>query len=101
MDVSHEVFQKAINTFADQLKLLLSERQIEWCNTTTVQQVKREVLAIQNEQETLKSMMDLNRFHSFIEAFEQFDDVCQALHVNIPNLSNFIWSVPSVHPPRA
>ncbi|KFA81095.1 hypothetical protein S40288_00970 [Stachybotrys chartarum IBT 40288] len=84
---AEHIFQTAINAF----EVVLSERQREQFSLTTTRRVKAQVLMIQNDQEKSKAMMNLNRLHCFIEAFEHFDESCKALCINIAKLPGYIW----------
>lgn len=86
-DTPEKIFETAISNFTT----LLSDLQIDRFTTTTLRHVKHDIIIIQRDQDRLKAMMNLNRFHTFIDAFEQFDEVCKALDIKIPHLSGYIW----------
>ena len=70
------------------------EYQLERFTDTTSKDVKLDILQIQHAREQDKSLMNLARFESFIHAYEQFDEVCQAMELDNPELSSFIWGPP-------
>lgn len=84
---AEHIFQTAIKDF----DAVLSDRQREQFLLTTTARVKAQVLMIQKDQEKSKAMMNLNRLHYFIVAFEQFDESCKALCINIAKLPGYIW----------
>lgn len=81
------ILDKALGQF----KSTLSEYLLEKFTGTTARDVKIDVIHIQNARENDKSLMNLSRLASFVRAFEQFDDVCQAMRLDNPELSFFIW----------
>jgi uncharacterized protein YpuA (DUF1002 family) len=57
---------------------------------TKFNDVRNTVLRIQNDLDHLKSMMNLTRIQSFLEAMEQFSKVTEVF-LNVSNFLCFIW----------
>ncbi|CAM1506219.1 Fc.00g058600.m01.CDS01 [Cosmosporella sp. VM-42] len=87
MDLPNEVFQNALRLF----KARLTDRQIQRFSGTKIHHVKAQILAIQSDRDENRSMMDFTRVDTFLEAFRQFEDACQTLQINIPDLASCIW----------
>ena len=90
-----EILQSALAQF----KATLSEHQVledqlQKFTGTTAKDVKIAIAQIQNALEQDKSLMNLARFERFVTAYEQFDEVCQAMELGYPELSGFIWGPP-------
>jgi hypothetical protein len=90
MRAPEEVLETALALF----KSTLSEYQLEKFTVATAKDVKTDIIQIQNAREQDKSLMNLSRFASFVTAYEQFDEVCQAMEMGNHELSNFIWGPP-------
>ncbi|KAF7918225.1 uncharacterized protein EAE98_009837 [Botrytis deweyae] len=79
-------FQIALASFK---KRLTQEEQLRF-QTTTLDEVKIAILKIQDDQSRRKSMMNLSRVKSFIEAFEQYSNVVEVF-LNTSSVLCFIW----------
>ncbi|PHH91756.1 hypothetical protein CDD83_10400 [Cordyceps sp. RAO-2017] len=87
MHEPEDIFAKAEADF----KARLSPRQVERFTATTLKQVKMQLRILQDDQDRLKTMVNLNRIHRFIMAFEQFADVCQDLDIGTSSFHGYIW----------
>ncbi|KAB5535360.1 hypothetical protein GE09DRAFT_358884 [Coniochaeta sp. 2T2.1] len=95
MRTPEEILQTSLAHFKETLSQhQVLEYQLEKFTDTTAKDVKVDILQIQHAREQDKSLMNLARLESFIHAYEQFDDVCQAMELENPELSSFIWGPP-------
>ncbi|KAH8911516.1 hypothetical protein BR93DRAFT_975495 [Coniochaeta sp. PMI_546] len=95
MRPTEEILDEALARFKSALSEHQAlEYQLEKFTNTTADHVKIDILQIQNAREQDKSLMNLSRFESFVTAFEQFDEVCQAMELGNPEISYFIWGPP-------
>jgi hypothetical protein len=87
MDSLDEDFNAAVKSFQQNL----DARQIELFRATTLVHMKRQILKIQHEQETEKRLTNFTRLRRFIDAFEEFDEICMSVSVAVPEISRYIW----------
>lgn len=80
------LFQTALKKF--QARLTSSEQDNFEC--TTLEDVQREILKIQHRQESLKSMVNMSRIQSFVEAMGQFGKVIEVFSNASPFVA-YIW----------
>lgn len=71
-------------------KKRLTPKELETFQITTLKDVKETALRIQNEQDNLRTMLNLARLESFLEAMEQFGKVIDVF-VNVSNFVAFVW----------
>jgi hypothetical protein len=57
---------------------------------TTYDQLCSEIIRIQREQEGSKTMMNLSRIQSFLEAMEQFGKIIEVF-INVADMVAFVW----------
>lgn len=73
MDTADEILEKSLNDFRElQPPELFAKFQ-----ETTLEDVKRHILATQASQDRLKSMMDFSRIRSFIVTFHGFQEAAR------------------------
>ena len=80
-----DAFQAAVNKF----RVRLSAEENSDFQETTYEQLCQTVFRIQQEQEYAKSMMNLNRIQSCIEALNEFGKVVEVF-LNVSYVS-FVW----------
>ena len=80
----------AFEAVLDDFKAALNSRQIQKFQFTTLDDVRRTVLQIQSEQDQTKSLMNMTRLQSFLEAMEQFGKVI-GIFVNASSFVAFVW----------
>ncbi|KAK8050947.1 hypothetical protein PG993_002332 [Apiospora rasikravindrae] len=68
----YEIFQDALEDF----KTELSPIQVDEFSRTTLEQVKRRILSIQQNQDQSKSMIGLSRIQLYLQKISGFDDFC-------------------------
>lgn len=59
-----------------------------------INHVKHKIIAIQNQQERQKAMLNFTRIQSYLERFAEFDSVCRSAKIGgeaSDELSEFIW----------
>jgi hypothetical protein len=79
-------FQDALKTF----KARLNSKERDDFQFTTLEDVRVTIAHIQAEQGNQKTMMNLNRLESFLEAMNQFGNVIEVF-LNASNFVCFIW----------
>jgi hypothetical protein len=85
MPIEH-VFQ----TTLDKFKTRLSPRELNDFQFTSLEDVQRTILQIQDVQDTRKTMMDMSRIQSFLEAMNEFGKVIEVF-LNVSDFVAFIW----------
>jgi len=80
----------AFEAVLDDFKATLNARQIKNFQFTTLNDVRRTALQIQSEQDQTKSLMNMTRLQSFLEAMEQFGKVI-GVFVNASSFVAFVW----------
>jgi hypothetical protein len=60
-------------------------------SATTAEQVKVDLIVLQRDQDIAKTLRDLSRLKSLIEALEQVCEVYNAVGLEIANFSMYIW----------
>jgi len=68
----------------------LTAKELENFQFTTLKDVREAAFRIQKDQEQLKTMMNMARLESFLEAMEQFGKVIEVF-VNASNFVAFVW----------
>jgi hypothetical protein len=81
-----DTFQTALENF----KKRLTPKEQEDFKFGTLEDVRKEVARIQNEQESLKEMMNMSRIQSFLEAMNQFSQVIEVF-LNTSEFVAFVW----------
>jgi hypothetical protein len=71
-------------------KTRLTPKEQESFQFVTLDDVRKTALLIQKDQEQLKSMMNLARIESFLEAMDQFGKVIEVF-VNASSFVAFVW----------
>lgn len=95
MRTPEHILEEALADFKSTLcEHQVLEYQLEKFVDTTARDVKSDILQIQHAREQDKSLMNLSRLESFVTAFEQFNEVCEAMELGNPELSCFIWGPP-------
>lgn len=79
-------FQVALRKFQNHL----SGKDLTDFKTTTYTTLCQDIALIQHEQESLKTMMNLSRIQSCIEAMNQFGKVIE-IFLNVSDIVAFIW----------
>jgi hypothetical protein len=80
------VFHNALSEFKARLTLR-EQKDFEF---TSLEDVQRTILQIQEVQETRKTMMHMSRIQSFLEAMEEFGSVIEVF-LNASQFVAFIW----------
>jgi len=86
MTSTNETFQAVLSDF----KKRLTSKELQDFEFTTLQDVRETANRIQNEQEQSKTMMNMARLESFLEAMEQFEKVINVF-VNASSFVAFVW----------
>jgi hypothetical protein len=79
-------FQAALTRFQNRL----TGKDLMEFKATTYDKLCHEIALLQQEQESLKSMMNLSRLQSFIEAMDQFGKVIE-IFLNVSDVVAFVW----------
>ena len=79
-------FQTALTKFQNRL----TGKDLLEFKATTYDKLCHEIALLQQEQESLKSMMNLSRIQSFIEAMDQFGKVIE-IFLNVSDVVAFVW----------
>ncbi|KAI9157913.1 hypothetical protein HJFPF1_05898 [Paramyrothecium foliicola] len=87
METAEQIFEYAIKDF----KSTLDEKKLERFAGVTVEQIKKRVIVIQADQENQRTLMNFNRIHNFLGAWESFDESCKTLQTGLADLSGLIW----------
>jgi hypothetical protein len=77
-------------TTLSKFKKRLTPKEQDDFQFTTLEDVQREITRIQNEQESLKAMMNMSRIQSFLEAMDQFSKVIEVF-LNVSEFVAFVW----------
>ena len=86
MSSAKDTFQRTLTSF----KTRLTPKEQDDFQFATLEDVRKTIARIQNEQESLKEMMNMSRIQSFLEAMEQFGKVIEVF-LNASNFVAFIW----------
>ena len=86
MTLASATFEAVLNDF----KKRLTPKELENFQITTLKDVRETALRIQNEQEQSKTMMNMVRLESFLEAMDQFGKVIDVF-VNASSFVAFVW----------
>lgn len=79
-------FDQALRRF----KAELSDNDISTFSLTTAEDLKKEILKLQEKQASEKRIQNLNRLTAFVEAMDQFDKVIQVF-LNASDYLGFVW----------
>lgn len=60
-------------------------------STTTAEQVKVDLIVMQRDQDITKTLRDLGRLKSVIEALEQVCEIYNVVELDVASLSTYIW----------
>jgi ABC-type sugar transport system ATPase subunit len=77
---------EALSKFRARLTL---KEQAEF-QSTTLKDVRNTIVRIQHDQDNTKSMRDMARIQSFLEAMEQLSEVIEVF-LNVSNFVAFVW----------
>lgn len=83
---STDAFETVLNNF----KQNLNQKQIQNFQFVTLNDVRETALRIQHQQEQTKTMMNMTRIESFVEAMDQFGKVIEVF-LNASGFVAFIW----------
>ena len=83
---SKDIFQTTLSEFKNRL----TQRERDKFQCATFEDVCRELARIQKEQESSKTMMDMTRIQSFLEAMNQFGQIVEVF-VNSSEMLAFVW----------
>ena len=81
-----DVFQSALSDFTTRL----TPKEQNDFQLTTFDDVRREIARIQTEQENSKTMRNMVRIQSFLEAMDQFGEIVEVF-LNTSSLLAFVW----------
>jgi hypothetical protein len=81
-----DIFQMTLASF----KTRLTPQEQDDFRFATLEDVRKVIDSIQNEQESLKTMMNMSRIQSFLEAMEQFGKVIEVF-LNVSDFVAFVW----------
>lgn len=79
-------FQTALTKFKNKL----TGTQLSEFQQTTYNQLCAEILRIQQEQENVKTLVNMSRIQSFLEAMEQFGKIIEVF-LNVSDAVAFVW----------
>jgi len=79
-------FRQAVESFC----LRLSKREFEDFKFTTLNDLRKVVNAIQEEQGKRREMMNLTRIQAFLEAMDQYGNVIEVF-LNASSILCFVW----------
>jgi hypothetical protein len=68
----------------------LTQKEQDDFQFTTLEEVRKVIARIQNEQESTKAMMNMSRIQSFLEAMQQFGKVIEVFS-NASKFVAFVW----------
>ncbi len=86
MGSAEDTFQTTLSNFK---KRLTPKEQADF-QFATLEDVHKVIAQIQNEQESLKTMMNFSRIQSFLEAMDQFGKVIEVF-LNTSEFVAFVW----------
>ncbi|KAI9858937.1 MAG: hypothetical protein M1813_007239 [Trichoglossum hirsutum] len=86
MSSENDSFERTLRSF----KTRLTQKEREDFQFATLEDVRKVIARIQNEQEGTKAMMNMSRIQSFLEAMEQFGKVIEVF-LNASSLVAFVW----------
>jgi molecular chaperone GrpE (heat shock protein) len=86
MSSTNDTFKSILSDF----KKRLTPDELENFQFVTLKDVRETALRIQKDQEQLKTMMNMARLESFLEAMDQFGKVIEVF-VNASSFVAFIW----------
>jgi hypothetical protein len=86
MGSAKDTFQTTLENF----KKRLTPKEQENFKFGTLEDVRKEIARIQNEQESLKAMMNMSRIQSFLEAMNEFSKVIEVF-LNTSEFVAFVW----------
>jgi hypothetical protein len=86
MDSKDGTFQVVLEDF----KKRLTAKELESFKFATLDDVRQCILRIQREQEEFKTMMNLTRLESFLEATKQFGKIIEVFG-NSSSFVGFVW----------
>lgn len=90
MDNSKAVFEKAIRKVLVDFKRKLTTREEEQYKNMTLEQLKKDIIVLQKNQNEAKTMMNLNRIRGFLEGMEQLGKVVE-IFLNASEILAFVW----------
>lgn len=80
----------ALDTAIRKFRARLTGTDLTAFRSTTYEELLHEILRIQYEQEQTKSMVNLGRIQSFLEAMEQFSKTIE-IFLNVSDMVAFVW----------
>ncbi|KAJ4353923.1 uncharacterized protein N0V89_005654 [Didymosphaeria variabile] len=80
----------ALDAAVRKFKARLTGTDLTAFRSTTYEELCREILRIQYEQEQTKSMVNLGRIQSFLEAMDQFSKTIE-IFLNVSDMVAFVW----------
>ena len=83
---TQDTFQTTLSNF----KKRLTQKELEDFQFTTLEDVWQEAARIQSIQETSKTMMNMTRIQSFLEAMDQFGQIIEVF-LNTSDVLAFVW----------
>lgn len=81
-----DIFEETLSDF----KTRLTSKEQNDFRFATLQDLQKEMARIQHQQESLKTMMDMSRIQSFLEAMAQFGEVVKVF-LNTSDFVAFVW----------
>jgi len=87
LDEAEDIFRHSLNSFQRQL----NSNQREAFDVASLADLKRDILSMQREQEQLRRLQDPSRLAPFLDAFEEFHQVCQAVTIGVTGIAAFTW----------
>jgi len=86
MVAAKDIFQTTLSDF----KKRLTQKEQDDFRFATLEDVRRLIFRIQNEQEGFKTMVNMTRIQSFLEAMDQFSKVIEVF-LNVSEFVAFVW----------
>src|ERR1700761_2856549 len=80
-----------LDSSLSKFRIRLSAQECTAFTGVTAYDVKLLILKIQTDQGRLRTLKDPSRITGFIQAFDQFIDVCTALKLGGSDVSSFLW----------
>ena len=86
MSTAQDIFDTTLADF----KKRLTSKELEEFKFTTLDEVRILIARVQREQESLRTMLDMSRIQSFLEAMTEFGKVIETF-LNVSNYIAFVW----------
>jgi hypothetical protein len=80
----------AIDVALSDFRRRLTSKEHAEFQATTLKDVRETIVRIQNDQDNTKSMRNMARIHSFLEAMQQFSKTIEVF-LNVSNVVAFVW----------